>query len=330
MRARVLFYNTFLLRAVRVPVLGRWAHEKPAVEARAGEIGAALAGAYDVAALCEVFQASERASVVEGWGGDPDRAVAGPTGSGLVQGSGLLTLSAHPVVRTANHVFRTRGSRWADVDAWADKGVLGVEVDLGLPGGNLEVYSTHLLYGGDLLDRRRREGPEPARLRQAQVEELFAFVAAVRRPENVAMVVGDLNVDAGGHGPDGDVDEGAEPAAQLQATAATHGFDDVWRSVGDGPGWTCDCWVVGPEAWPADPTAPDLCAEPAPERGDRHLVRIDYAFLQRPQPSHGISVEARAMRRRTFPRPEGAPDREVIATMSDHLGLHLDLEATSR
>jgi len=330
---RVLFYNTFLLRVLPLPG-GRWLHTKVAVEARAAEIGAALHQAYDVAALAEVFRPEERDVLVAAAG--PDDALEVATGSAAsaptaLSSSGLATLVRHPLVRDARHTFRSRGHRLRDVDAWSNKGVLMVEVDLGLP-GNLEVYSTHLFYGGELLAAgERHTSAELPRVRQAQVEELLAFVDATRAPGNVALIVGDLNIDAYGKGPDGDVEEGGVAAADLQQAMHDAGYDDTWTLAGDGPGWTCDLAVVPPERFPADPDEPDLCAEPAPdaEPGD-HLVRIDYAFLQRPVPSHQVEVALQRVRRRTFPRPADAPERDQIATMSDHLGLHLELEATAR
>jgi len=330
---RVLFYNTFLLRVL--PLWGgRWVHAKPAIDARRREIGAALVGGYDVAALAEVFTDDDRAALLDSWrvAEDDDLAVAVGPGAGLpgaVTSSGLVTVARRPLVRSAHHTYRARGHRLLDVDAWANKGVLMVEVDVGLPGGNLEVYSTHLMYGGDLLSKRRRADPEVPRVRQAQAEELLAFAEATRKPENVAIIAGDLNVDAYGRGPDGDLHEGHAPVAALQQAFADAGYDDGWDLVGEGQGWTCDL-LVEPDAFPLDPDTPDFCAEPAPDRGGRHLVRIDYAFVQRPQPTHGFDLRLDAFRRRPFPRPDGAPEHDVLATMSDHLGLHLELTATAR
>jgi endonuclease/exonuclease/phosphatase family metal-dependent hydrolase len=167
------------------------------------------------------------------------------------------------------------------------------------------------------------------RIRQAQIEEMIAFADATRRPENVAVLVGDLNVDAHGRGPDGDIDEGAQPAAALQRSFADAGYDDAWALAGQGPGWTCDL-LLAPNQFRVDAAEPDLCAEPAAAATGHHEVRIDYAFLQRPVPAHGFDLRLDRVRRRPFPRPAGAPDLDQIATMSDHLGLHLELHASPR
>ena len=80
-----------------------------------------------------------------------------------------------------------------------------------------------------------------------------------------------------------------------------------------------------------DAAEPELCAEPAPsaQPGD-HLSRIDHAYLQRPMPTHRIDVRLERFRRRSFPRADGAPGRDVMATTSDHAGLHLELDVTAR
>lgn len=336
MAVRVLFANTYLLRALPLPG-GRWLYGAPLVEERAAELGAVLHDAYDVAALCEVFQPVDRDRLLAeaGVGADRARWVEGPRATPPLTfaSSGLVTFASHRLVRSASTTFRTRGSRLVDSDAWAAKGVLLAEVDLGLP-ANLEVYSTHLFYGGDLLgsDRRHRSA-DLHRIRQAQLEELLAFVDATHRPENVALVVGDLNVDAEGRGPDSRAtpEVGRWTATALHDAMDRAGFDDVWRTDGEGPGWTCDLLHSPLERFRVDPDEPDLCAEPAPavQPGD-HLVRIDLAHLQRPTPAHRLAVEVDRVRRRPFFRASDAPGRDRMATLSDHLGLHLELRAAPR
>lgn len=336
MAVRVLFYNTFLLRVLRLPG-GRWVHTKPAVEPRVDEIAGALAAAsYDVAALAEVFSSHDRERLVRratGAAPDADHLAVGPPARppSTLTSSGLATLSAHPIVRSATHVLRHRGRRLRDSDVWASKGVLLTEVDLG-QAGNLELYSTHLMYGGDLVrSEARHRNPELHDVRQAQVEELLAFVDATHRPGNVALVVGDFNIDAEGRGPNGRAPsvEGADAAARLAESMDRAGFDDVWARWGEGPGWTCDL-LAEPERFPTDPSEPDLCAEPAdPSRPGDHLARIDLAFLQRAVPGHDVEVEVQRIRRRPFERPADARSRDLITTMSDHLGLHLELEVRS-
>jgi endonuclease/exonuclease/phosphatase family metal-dependent hydrolase len=330
---RVLFLNTFLLRVGRLPS-GRWLHEKPMVDERADEIGVAVADGYDVVALAEVFHPDEVHRLLAAAGVDPDAAARGVLASppSALTSSGLLSFAGHPIVRQQAIAYRQRGRKLLDSDAWANKGALMVEVDLGLP-GNLEVYSTHVFFGGDLVrsDARHRS-PELPRIRQAQVQELLGFVDAVHRPENVALVVGDFNIDAEGRGPDGlaEAGVGVQAAERLRRSFDDAGFDDAWALVGEGPGWTCDL-VEAPEGFGLDEDDPDHCAEPAPpRRPGQHLSRIDHAYLQRPVPSHRLEVQVDRLRRRPFTRAADAPGRDRIATGSDHLGLHLELSVEGR
>ena len=332
---RVLFWNTYLLKVGSLPGV-RPLHEKPLVGARAEEVGAVLAAdAYDVVALAEVFREQEVRPLLHAAGVDAVAAVRGPLADRprTVTSSGLLSWAGHPIVRHESTEFVRRGRRLSDSDAWASKGVLLVEVDLGLA-ANLEVFSTHLFDGGDLLrSRARHRSPEIPEIRHAQVQQLLGFVDAVHRPENVALGVGDFNVDAEGRGadPEAPSGEGADAAARLAEVMGDAGFDDAWPMVGTGPGWTCDLRQAPADRFPADAEQPEMCAEPAPPaRPGDPLSRIDHAYLQRPMPSHRIDVQLRAFRRRAFPRAEGAPASNVMRTLSDHAGLHLELELAER
>jgi endonuclease/exonuclease/phosphatase family metal-dependent hydrolase len=159
-------------------------------------------------------------------------------------------------------------------------------------------------------------------VRQAQAEELVAFVAATHRPASLALVVGDLNVPAGG-----------PPDRDLAATLGRAGLEDLWLTAGRGPGETCGLERVAATLGrldPADPRfAPDDSSDPEGADGRAAAVeppeRIDRVFLQRPRPEHGVAVQGAVLRRRPFPRRADAPDRHRLAHLSDHLGLHLEL-----
>jgi endonuclease/exonuclease/phosphatase family metal-dependent hydrolase len=300
---RLLAYNTFLLH-IRLPTRnhGRNVMAAPAYEDRARETGETLAGDYDVVALMEVFDEQEQASVLDGWAARRVDHALGPGPSVLRKSSGLLTVVDGPTVtRTAVHRFAQRGSPLYDAEVLANKGVLLVEIDAGGP-ANLELYSTHLVAGNDF---RRRAGaphsPNPYRLRQ--VEELLAFVEREHHPSNVALVVGDLNVDASAP---------AGPAADehraMRAAFRSRGFDDVWENHGGG----------GPDFTYREAGA-------ASSGADVHAKRIDYAWLQRPNADHEIAVSPTSIRRRSMPRAAGAPHRDAMPFLSDHLALDLDL-----
>ncbi len=335
---RLLFWNAYLLRpriipyGPPLPAVGRLA--APAVPERATAIGRTLAGAYDIVALAEVFDPAERKRVLEGWAGRPDAtAVVGPERSvaPLANASGgLLTIAdGLRLTRTDRYVFRARGERRYDADAWANKGVLLAEVDPGVGGpGRIEVFSTHLYWGTGLLGGARALDPERRRaLRSAQIAELVAFVARAHRPENVAIVVGDFNVPA--HDPDGPDPAGAYD--ELSAALGSLGLVDTWAEAGVGPGFTC-----GPATDPFDeddPDAPgylldDPAADPAGEASRPERLRIDSVWVQRAAADHRLAVTFGRPRRRAFPRPVGAPRLADLPRLSDHLALSVELTVT--
>ncbi len=317
---RLLAYNTFLMH-IRLPTRG-FGHDvmaAPAYRDRAREIGTTVAGHYDAVALMEVFDENEQAAVLDGWAARRADHVLGPGPTVLRKSSGLLTVVDGPTLtRTAHHRFTQRGSLLYDADVLANKGVLLAEIDVGGP-ANLELYSTHLVAGNDF---RRRTGavhpPNPFRLRQ--VEELLAFVRRVHHPSNMALVVGDLNVDAAAKtGP------AADEHQAVRAAFGRDGFDDVWEAHGSGAGYTiCE---VGTAAQICTQDAADAryCAEPAGEDLGVRPKRLDYAWLQRPNVDHKIVVAVSAIRRRSFPRAAGAPGHVAMPFLSDHLALDLGL-----
>jgi hypothetical protein len=108
---------------------------------------------------------------------------------------------------------------------------------------------------------------------------------------------------------------------------ADAGFEDLWVVHGAGPGFTCDARALPAAIAVPDPDAPDLCrddVEPPAVAADGK--RIDFAWLRRPTPDDGIAVGVRAMRRACFPREPGVAGYDELPYLSDHLGLHLELE----
>ena len=343
-RLRLVAWNTFLLRprlipwGMPLPAVGEMA--APAVADRAVAIGEALAGAYEVSALCEVFDPIERRWVLGGWGDRPGfTAVAGPErtfppgGPAAFASSGLLTVADRvPVTRTGELRYETRGDRLHDADAWSNKGVLLVEVDpLGGAAGKVEIYSTHLLFGTGLLPGRRAADPERRhQLRMQQVDELVAFVEDVHRPENLVVVVGDFNV------PAHDATQGLRPDRwhlDLAARLARLGLVDAWVAHGVGPGAT---YGRAEDAFDEeDPDCPgrlvdDLDGPGAGAGTGTERERIDYIWVQSPSPDHRLDVAFGRPRRRAFPRPTDAPDHARPPRLSDHLAVELELMVRSR
>jgi len=156
---------------------------------RMRSIGAVLAELDpDVVGLQEAFVERDRDLLVG--------AVAGtrlkyaryfPSGAA---GSGLLTLSAYPIVESFFHRY-TRSGAWFRIDEgdwWAGKGVSLVRIALP-DGGYLDFYNTHAQagYGNPAYDA----------VRATQMGELAAFVRASATGWAPAFVVGDLNCRVG-------------------------------------------------------------------------------------------------------------------------------------
>ena len=211
--------------ALRVLTLNCWGVPgTPRRRARLEAIGLALRHrAYDVVCLQEVWLGSDVARIVS---------LASPAlphshwFCGGFVGSGLLTLSAHPIVATAFHRFTVNGTPWdvAGADWFGAKGVGLVRVELSssardeagsgsAPGGGgrsvrvVDVYNTHLIarYDGwaklgpvddgvDVEDYRAH--------RLAQALEVATFVRCVSGEEQsikgvmTTVVAGDLNATA--------------------------------------------------------------------------------------------------------------------------------------
>jgi endonuclease/exonuclease/phosphatase family metal-dependent hydrolase len=334
-RLRLVAWNTFLLRprliprGLPLPAVGEMA--APAVADRAVAIGQALAGAYEVSALTEVFDPIERRLVLGGWDGRPGvSALAGPErsfpprGPAAFASSGLFTVvDGLPLTRTEQLRYQTRGDRRHDADAWSNKGALLVEVDpLGGSAGKVEIYSTHLLFGTGLLPGRLAADPERRhQLRMQQVDELVAFVAGAHRPENLVVVVGDFNV------PAHDAAQGRRPdrwRLDLTSRMARLGLVDAWIERGVGPGPTYGRADAGFDD--EDPDCPGrLADDPARAEAGAERARIDYIWVQSASLEHRLEVSIGRPRRRAFPRPADAPDHARLPRLSDHLAVELDL-----
>jgi hypothetical protein len=359
---KFLWYNTFLLPGFDIPagtfvgavvgfvggaILGRifdglgittiTIGEKPALELRALEIGTALRqDGYDLAALCEAFNTRERELILEAWPAAEKPFVAeGPDNSGkaIVASSGLFTIGSESRISHLyqRHTFTERGNRYRDADAWANKGVLLTEVDLGFGQARLEVYSTHLFAGGGIpnlpdvdelgLDQELSE-EERLRIKLAQVDELVEVVRRYHRPNNVALIVGDFNTDAD------------NPDAYGSLIDKMHSLDmeDIWAMRNGTVGYTSsDPSELGPSRFSVLDADGRYCNDfdtPQDSAGGRVGGRIDYVFVERQKPEHGFLLDVTRPRRRLFPRLQGAPDFDKIQFMSDHVGLEVTLMAT--
>jgi len=299
----VLSYNTFLIDPSKVD-FGKG--EAPHRRVRAKKISLATRGRFHVAAYSEIFQNREKDDVLSAW-----KDVGLLRGdSGLfkkdIGGSGLLTASkrkfAEDPVFLEFHADGSIGGVFKKtvtlklkeaakqfVELVASKGVLRTVIGSRVPGGNIEIYSTHFTTVGNLRDN--------------QLKELMDFVTKQHKPENVAVICGDFNMNGR-----------AEEGEYLIKEMAKMGFSDVWkREYGPGP-----TKFSGKNA-ERDIADPFFAAEPV--RNSEEGSRLDYIFLENPTQKHGICVDAARPRRVPFP----APELHGMKHLSDHIGISVKL-----
>jgi hypothetical protein len=336
-----------VLRAVSVPdeiPIG----EKPALFSRAPEIGDALNGdatdRYDLAGLCEVWTADVRDSLLDRWGiaRDSQHVALGQLESSVYVGDGLLIGSKDGrIVETERRPYTTRGihrefralDMLADDELFAQKGALLARINMGV--GTVDMYLTHLYFGTGLVSQaswwwalgmivpgtHEPTNAEREAVRSAQLAELGDFIQETRRPENIVMVCGDLNIDGTGNNAD------YAGLMAVQQLMTKHNLIDVWASqrgqdpggIGGGTGgdFNAICGVL---------QAGDsrFCKDPSSIGGG---YRIDYILMERPRAQHAFMLDVTRVRRRPFTRPQ-ATDGETF--MSDHLGLDCTLLASRK
>ncbi len=239
--------------------------------------------------------------------------------------SGLATLSRDPtdLAGAASHAYDNKGEPLRDIDFWSAKGVQLSVLDIGV--GRVEIYNTHLYAGGHLaVDPTPLERTE---VKRAQVGEVVAFVREQHDPANVAIVVGDFNIDG--------LDPTDPAYVELSAALGDLGMDDLWRqrSVTAGvvtPGPTALMDDEDELTWRGaevcDLGADGRCAESAgPVPTDDPPERIDYIFVERQRPEHAFLLDLTRPRRVSFTRAPG----EEVARLSDHAGLATTLIAST-
>lgn len=334
---------------------------KPALEERAIRIGTVLKSTYDVAALSEVWQLDSRARILSAWGDVVPHHTVGPeVDSGdaaqfVNAGSGLCVISQSRALHSTGYdkeIFDVQGvDRWkvglnlgrlVDSDAWAKKGVLRTMVDVG--GGHfIEIYNTHLYSGGDMpswldLDMSAPSPEEKRAIRLRQVDDLLDFFRATHDPANVALIVGDFNIDATNLDTP-TANEGPTPYNALIDKMAAVGMVDAWAwQVAARPGVD----QFGGTHGPADPdhfrgiceiveesgNSPYYyCSEQKAPTRNSSQGRIDYFFIEQPTLEHNFMLDITRIRRVPFPQG-GLPDGELF--LSDHLGYDVTLIVSPR
>ena len=216
---------------------------------------------------------------------------------------------------TINPLIGPRFEISLNSDFYAHKGVLLTEIDIGF--GFIEVYSTHLMFGGGLPDFLETavnaltpagdhvspsNPDERFAIELKQLDELVEFYLANHRQENVAIICGDFNIDGS------DPIKFAEVKKRFQAIS----MNDIWL---EGPfpnavlgGQTCRnddgdgaqerdfahvCVPLGAA------TADLFCDDSAATQSSSEFVgRFDFLFVEEPQIDHAFNLDLTRVRRR--------------------------------
>lgn len=277
----VVVYNAHLMPKVAEKLVG---HRGQSTY-RARAIGQRLAGVA-VLGLCEVFDRGHRSQLIESLQettGETYQMRQGPERSGrhLING-GLLFLSRYRIVASDEITYRhasrllTHGPK---SDGFAAKGALYCCVQLS-DGLQLDCFLTHL-------------ESQNAEERSGQVQELCQFIEQHLHRDRIAVLLGDLNIDAGS-------EEHRDLLSRLQQTK--------------GPGELESRRVVDPHQ---DTTQPTLLTESA----DATSVRLDYQLWLLPE---GTSVTIA-----TAGIDELADSEIREGTLSDHAAAAASVELTT-
>jgi endonuclease/exonuclease/phosphatase family metal-dependent hydrolase len=319
---------------------------KPELKPRALEIGAIAGQDYDIACLCEVFSHARRMQLLSAAqaAGRPIQYVEGPDDSGdtTLADGGLFTLAfQRPILHSDWTIFDgdSRGEYFRDADAWANKGVLLTVVDVGV--GHLEIYSTHLMNGGDLITVPawvpvlnilfpELSPQERLALQLKQVDRLVAFYKKHHNPKNIALVVGDFNIAA-------DVKNRYDA---LVAKMSAINMRDVWPYYrlppidpkqtptprGDSHSSNDEAGHSSSTVWKiCQPSSATYCDEWA--KTETTTSRIDYVFAENPTKHHTYMLDISRIRRRSFVRLHSGIQELYL---SDHVGLEVSLIASPR
>lgn len=355
---RFLSYNTYLLKATLKlpdPLPDVTLHAKPEIENRARELGRILRTEYDLACLYEIMEHEQKSWILEAWGDTP------PAYAFDRRLSSLLTISQRfPIERQAYKPFDTKGKSYnidvgvtsfrvsLDADFYAEKGVLLTEVQT--PYGSIEIYSTHLMFGGGLGEAAQdilnvipgahmtpSNADERLQIELQQIDELIAFYNEKHvDSRNVALVCGDFNIDA----------SNPTKYEQIRRRFAAIAMRDAWAE------WPFQNERQGPfqnerqggqtarnddgDESPKENNFENVCVPLMGSFGDLYcddtkkttsssdyVGRFDLLFVQDPIPEHACNLDIARVRRRGFQRPNATNNQQGF--LSDHLGLDTTL-----
>lgn len=330
---RFLWLNAYLMPTIEYNIAGLYSGEKegaPMIPQRASEIAWICQDRYDCIALCEVWTDQFRDQILKSMNPPYPLWAIGPGGGtrrkyidlGVVEVdvltiellcSGLLTMNPgyYPRIGNESEKFNDEGSETRDADAYANKGILKVTVETGF-NTKLEIYSTHLLKGGDFQDLSAQDRIS---IQAGQIDQLVNFIGKTHEPSNFIIVAGDFNVDAAGGYYE-------ELRTRLEDKL---GLEDVWtyyaqKRYGARAGNTDSS-----SACQADPACSEFADDNVGAETINDNGRIDYIFVQKPSDSHDINVDIARPRRKHFPRDPSSPGYDQISNLSDHAGIELKL-----
>jgi endonuclease/exonuclease/phosphatase family metal-dependent hydrolase len=347
---RFLSYNTYLLEALDIKMPDPFGDirlgGKPEIDNRANEIGQKIATEkYDFVSLYEVMQEREKSAILAALSVIPKGNVYAGELTSLFTISQSLNISRHAKKNFSHegkvyHIEPLGIDVSLDSDFYSHKGVLLTEIDTGLRTIDnqpvfIEVYSTHLMFGGGLPKAVEtlantltpfsdHLGPSNAQerfgIQMQQVDELIEFYRQNHRPQNVAILCGDFNIDG----------SDTQKFAVLKSRMSAIGMVDTWlegplRNSGSGQTARNDDGEAPNEAnfskvcFPSsNPNAADYCDETQVVQSPSEFVgRFDYIFIEVPTVDHLCNVDFSRVRRRQFRRTP-TPNQQFL---SDHLGL---------
>ena len=344
---KFLWLNTYLLPEVKLDAVVTTQSLNPAAPdrmARAQEIGNMIKNeCYDVAALCEVWTADSRETILNNWSPWPV-CITGPGNSQMevkaevavvsdvlaflgapsdvtiltvdIMSSGLFTLlpGYYGLLSHQREKFNTEGVLTRDSDAWANKGILQVVVETGY-GSKIEFYSAHLISGNDLIKESGETETVVSDVTQAQIDQLVDFINRTHNPSNVIVVAGDFNIS----------NEGASNGYLSQRLENDSHLEDIWDRYSQAKYFAEQDGTMSCPDFQDDPLHNQYIWD---NPGGVPVVtpRYDRVFLQKPSSSHDICVNISRPRRRHFKRTP-SPDLQ-IATLSDHVGIEFQLFIT--
>ena len=332
--------------------------KKPAVGDRARAIGRLVRDSYDIALLTEVFEDNVKDKILEAWPDGDRRYVVEDARRSTRKASGLVTISQQDLLRGKElHEYKFESGS----DKRAEKGVMLTRMDIGLESSQLELYNTHLNAGKDsarrfqvleLISFIERTHDENNVAILAGDFNIGAFGDKVYTGNPYILLRG-----GGGSGPDfdsinprfsrfildrlesGDYPDGMSEYEVLIELLNLIGFDDIWVQRNGTPGYTkkLDEPEIAAQICRPDPENPEYCNDlnvpddPDSFRPEENTSdRIDFIFMSRPQDSQQYSLDFTRPRRVRHERRAGAPKRDEIAFLSDHLGLAINLLISPR